>query len=89
MGLQTGKQIFHAFFTEDIRLVILDHTNSKMARIRSKIGVNNRDKATYKDVTIIELDAVYAILIVGGARNDNHLNTNDMFRDDFGANFYR
>ena len=51
--------------------------------------MNNKDKATYKDVTIIELDAVYAILIVGGARNDNHLNTNDMFRDDFGANFYR
>ena len=89
MDLETGKQLFHAFYTEDIRLVILDHTNSKMARIRSNIGVNNKDKATYKDVTIIELDAVYAILIVAGARHDNHLNTKDMYRDDFGANFYR
>ena len=81
--------IFLQFFTELMFQLILRHSNVKMAEIRENIGVANQDNLTYREISMIELKAVFGILICAGARRDNHLNTRDMYRDDFGVPFYR
>ena len=80
---------FFQFFTELIFELILRHSNVKMAEIRGNIGVANQDNLTYREISMIELKAVFGSLICAGARRDNHLNTRYMYRDDFGVPFYR
>ena len=81
--------LFLAFLSDQDLEVIRGHTNVKLRSIRSTIGDANRETATYSDMTLIEFKAFIACLIMAGIRNDNHLNTDQMFSEDFGITMYQ
>ena len=87
--IQDPISMFHAFMTEDMLLGIVQHTNAKMDVLRERIGAQNRFDATYRAMTLDELNALIACLLVAGIRNDNHMSTEIMFRMDCGVSFYR
>ena len=81
--------LFSAFLTDERLEDIVGHTNVKLELLRASIGDANCDSNSYRNIGLDEFKAVIGCLIVAGVRGDNHLNTRDMFRDDFGPTFYR
>ena len=53
------------------------------------IGDANRHKATYSDTNVTELKALIGCHIMAGVRDDNGLNTEQMFSNIYGCMFYK
>lgn len=68
---------FISLFLDDAMLSsICTHTNYKMAQLAKNFKA---DIFTLKTVDLIELKALFGILIMAGVRNDNHLSSGDMW----------
>ena len=66
---------------------IVVHTNDKIVTLRAK--VKRKDDPTFKNLSLMEFRAFLGILIMTGARKDNHLKTQEMFSRSLGCPYYR
>ena len=87
--IRTPGNLFLSFFSEPMIEELVLHTNERISEERDLIGDNNRDKATYSDTTVNEMQALIATLLVAGARNDSQTSTKHMFENLFAVSFYR
>ena len=83
----TPEEIFSLFLSDPMLADVCMHTCTKIVDLRIKY--KRQDNPTFKDLTLMELKALIGILILSGARKDNHLNTDEMFSAQLGCPFYR
>ncbi|XP_068205343.1 piggyBac transposable element-derived protein 4-like [Palaemon carinicauda] len=86
-GCRTPAEVFDKFLTNIMLAEVVIHTNDKILTLRNKYKRQN--DPTFKDVTLMELRAFLGILIMTGARKDNHLTAEEMFSKSLGCPFYR
>ena len=87
IGCRTPAEVFAKFLPDVLLAEVVVHTNDKIVIIRNKFKRPN--DPTFKDMTLMELRAFLGILIMTGARKDNHLTSEDMFSRSQGCPFYR
>ncbi|XP_068224544.1 piggyBac transposable element-derived protein 4-like, partial [Palaemon carinicauda] len=86
-GCRTPAEVIDKFLTNIMLAEVVIHTNDKILTLRNKYKRQN--DPTFKDVTLMELRAFLGILIMTGARKDNHLTAEEMFSKSLGCPFYR
>lgn len=86
-GAVTPAEAFFKFLPEVLLAEIVVHTNDKIVALRSKY--KRQSDPTFKDLSLMELCAFLSIIIMAGARKDNHLTTEEMFSRSQGCPFYR
>ena len=86
-GCRSPSETFSKFFTDVLMAEIVVHTNDKIVTLRNKY--KRQSDPTFKDITLLEFRAFLSILIMAGARKDNHLTTEEMFSRSQGCPFYR
>ena len=86
-GCRTPSETFSKFLTDVLMAEIVVHTNDKIVTLRSKY--KRQSDPTFKDIALLEFRAFLSILIMAGARKDNHLTTEEMFSRSQGCPFYR
>ncbi|XP_066937150.1 uncharacterized protein [Macrobrachium rosenbergii] len=84
---KTCEEIFSLFLSDPMLGEVCMHTCDKIQDLRIKF--KKQENPTFKDVSLMELKALLGILIMAGARKDNHLNTDEMFSVQLGCPFYR
>ena len=88
-ALMDPLELFTSFMDDEMLGNIVSFTNDKISQLRMQIGEANRKKATYSDTNVTELKALIACLIMSGVRDDNGLNTEQMFSNIYGCMFYK
>ena len=86
-GSKTPAEVFSKFLPDILLAEIVVHTNDKILTLRNKY--KRQSDPTFKDLCLMELRAFLAILIMTGARKDNHLQSEEMFSRSQGCPFYR
>ncbi|XP_068229423.1 uncharacterized protein, partial [Palaemon carinicauda] len=86
-GCRTPAEVFDKFLTYIMLAEVVIHTNDKIITLRNKY--KRQSDPTFKDLTLMELRAFLGILIMTGARKDNHLTAEEMFSKSLGCPFYR
>ena len=84
---KTSEEIFSLFLSDPVLAEVCMHTCDKIQKLR--VQYKRQDNPTFKDMSLMELKALLGILIMSGARKDNHLNTDEMFSMQLGCPFYR
>ncbi|XP_066965604.1 piggyBac transposable element-derived protein 4-like [Macrobrachium rosenbergii] len=74
------------FFGDFFYSETLLHTNSQIKELAPKFKTK---KATIEPATLNEIKALIGLLIMSGARQDNHVTTEEMWNQYFGAPLYR
>ena len=80
-AVETNLFLGESFYTE-----VMHHTNSQISLLAPKFKAR---KATTELVTWNEIKALIGVLIMSGARKDNHVTTSEMWSQYFGAPLYR
>ncbi|XP_068242339.1 piggyBac transposable element-derived protein 4-like [Palaemon carinicauda] len=86
IGCSTPAEIFVKFMPDVLLAKMFFHTNDKIIILRNKCKRQNNP--TFKDLTLIGFHAFLGILIMTGARKDNHLTSEEMFSKSQGCPFY-
>ncbi|XP_064092988.1 uncharacterized protein LOC135205778 [Macrobrachium nipponense] len=86
-GCRTPAEVFDKFLPNTLLAEVIVHTNDKIFTLRNKFKRQN--DPTFKDLSLMELRAFLGILIMTGARKDNHLTSEEMFSKSLGCPFYR
>lgn len=86
-GCKTPTEVFDKFLPNVLLAEVVVHTNDKIIILRNLCKRQN--DPTFKDLTLMELRAFLGILIMTGARKDNHLTSEEMFSKSLGCPFYR
>ena len=84
---RTPAEVFALFINDPLLAEVCVHTVDKMTALREKFS--RQDTPTLKDVTLMEMKAFIAVLIMAGPQRDNHLTTEEMFSQKLGCPFYR
>ncbi|XP_057662243.1 piggyBac transposable element-derived protein 4-like [Diorhabda carinulata] len=79
-------QCFQTFFSKSIIDEIILRTNQEIERQRLKYKTSN---STLSNITNIELDAFFGLLILSAVLKDNHLSTDLLFNTEYSGNKYR
>ncbi|XP_068204475.1 piggyBac transposable element-derived protein 4-like isoform X1 [Palaemon carinicauda] len=87
IGCTTPAEVFAKFLPDVLLAEVIGHTNDKIVILRNKCKRQN--DPTFKDLTLMEFRAFLGILIMTGARKDNHLTSEEMFSKSLGCPFYR
>ena len=86
-GCKTPAEVFSKFLPDVLLAEIVVHTNDKILTLRNEY--KRHDDPTFKDLCLMEFRAFLGILIMTGARKDNHLQSEEMFSRSQGCPFYR
>ena len=86
-GCRTPSETFSKFLPDILLAEIVVHTNDKIVTLRSKY--KRQSDPTFRDTSLMEFRAFLSILIMAGARKDNHLTAEEMFSRSLGCPFYR
>ena len=84
---KTVEEVFSLFLSDPVLAEVCMHTSNKIMKLREKY--KRQDNPTFKDMSLMELKALLGILLMSGARKDNHLNTDEMFSAQLGCPYYR
>ncbi|XP_066942634.1 piggyBac transposable element-derived protein 4-like [Macrobrachium rosenbergii] len=84
---KTPLEVFSLFMNDPLLAEVCMHTGDKITSLRDK--VKRQNNPTFKDLQLMELKALLGVLIMAGARKDNHLTTEEMFSPALGCPFYR
>ncbi|XP_066938372.1 piggyBac transposable element-derived protein 4-like [Macrobrachium rosenbergii] len=87
IGAKTPAEVFSLFMTDQMLAKICVFTSDKMRQLRENF--KDADKATFKDIGLMELKAFIGVLIMSGAHKDNHLTAVEMWSHVYGCPFYR
>lgn len=79
-------ECFDKFLTLEIMEIILKHTNEEIERQRMRYSAQT--KATISNVNLTELKALFGLIILAAAMQNNHLSTNLLFDDSFCGSRY-
>ena len=86
-GCSSPVDVFKKFMPDIVLAEVVVHTNDKIVTLRNRH--KRSDDPTFKNVSLMEFHAFLGILIMAGARKDNHLTTEEMFSRSLGCGFYR
>ncbi|XP_064096647.1 piggyBac transposable element-derived protein 4-like [Macrobrachium nipponense] len=86
-GCRTPVEVFDKFLPNTLLVEVIVHTNDKITTLRNKFELQN--DPTFKDLSLMEFRAFLGILVMTGARKDNHLTSEEMFSRSLGCPFYR
>ena len=86
-GCKTPAEAFSKFLPDVVLAEIVVHTNDKILTLRNKC--KRQSDPTFSDLSLMEFRAFLGIMIMTGARKDNHLTTQEMFSRSQGCPFYR
>lgn len=81
----TPLEAFSLFFTDEMKDIILLHTN---ATIRRKQQNYSSMKATVSEITRDEFDAFLGVLVLTACQQDNHMATEKLFNGEFCGDRY-
>ena len=87
LSSSTPSECFELFMNDPLLAEVCMHSMDKITSLRDKF--KRQASPTFRDVTLLELKALLGILIMSGARKDNHLTTEEMFSPILGCPFYR
>ena len=88
-GITDHVDLFNMFMPDSVINEIVECTNIKIEELRLRVGENNRNKATFSNTNLLELKALIGVLVMTGARQDSHMNTDKMFSSTFFSGFYK
>lgn len=81
----TVSEHFLHFFPNTLLEIILQHTNAEIIRQAEKYSSHEN----VSQITIEELKALFAVLVLSAAKKDNHLSAKHMFNVSISGTFYR
>ncbi|XP_064122543.1 uncharacterized protein LOC135226764 [Macrobrachium nipponense] len=84
-GCRTPAEVFDKFLPNALLAEVIVFTNDKIVTLRNKFKRQN--DPTFKDLSLMEFRAFLGILIMTGARKDNHLTSEEMFSRSLGCPF--
>ena len=84
--LCSPHELFELFIPDEEIAAITVYTNDKILLYRAKFKAQ---KATTEETNIMEIKALFGILVMTGVKNDNHVAAKQMFAPFQGCAFYR
>ncbi|XP_068229338.1 piggyBac transposable element-derived protein 4-like [Palaemon carinicauda] len=87
IGCSTPAEVFAKFLPDALLAEVVVHTNDKIINLRNKCKQQN--DPTFKDLILMDFRAFLGILIMTGARKDNHLTSEEVSSKSQGFPFYK